>query len=453
MLRPFLFAVTVTTLAGFASEAFADWARFRGPNGTGVAESGAPTEFGENKNLQWKLELPGRGVSSPIVVGDKVFVTCYSGYGMGRDDVGQIEDLKRHLVCVSRVTGEMLWTKTVPVKLPEDPYRPPGVTAHGYASHTPASDGESVFAFFGKSGVYAFDLDGKELWNQSVGKESGRMAWGSAASPIMYENFVIVNASDEGEAIVWLDKHTGEEKHRAEAAGLANSWSTPVLMKSSKGMELVISVPGEIWGLNAANGKFRWFSQGTGDNSQISVLAGDDVAFLTGGRGGEAIAVRAGGKDDVNETNVVWKGRAAGRYATPVLHEGHLFTVNGIVVSCFEADSGKRVYQKRLTSGESVEDNEAGGGQRRGGGRGGFGGRGGGFGGTQDTASPVLADGKIYITTGSGTVYVIAAKPEYELLATNNMTFDASGFGGTPAISDGRFFMRSNTHLYCVGEN
>ena len=128
MLRPFLIAVCIATLS--ASVSLADWARFRGPNGTGVAESSDPTEFGEKKNLQWKLELPGRGVSSPIVVGDRVLVTCYSGYGMGG---GDIEQLKRHLVCASRVTGEILWTKTVAAKQPEDPYQPPGVTAHGYA--------------------------------------------------------------------------------------------------------------------------------------------------------------------------------------------------------------------------------------------------------------------------------------------------------------------------------
>ena len=394
--------------------------------------------------------------------GQRVFVTCYSGYGMG-DDAGQIEDLKRHLVCVDRDSGQVEWTKTVPASMPEDPYEPPGVTSHGYASHTPTSDGERVYAFFGKSGVFAFDLDGNEVWHRSVGTESARQRWGSAASPVLFKDFVIVNASDESEAVVWLDKWTGEEKHRAEAAGLSNSWSTPVLADGSDGMELVLSVPGEIWSFNPDNGKLRWYSRGSSDNAQNSALAGDGVVYVMGGRGGEAVAVQTGGKGDVNDTNIVWEGRAQGRFATPLLHDGHLFCVNGTVVTCIEAATGKRLYQKRLTTGETVADAE--GGSRRGGGRGGegrgggrgegrrggfAGGRGGGRG--QDYASPVQAGDKIYVTTGAGTVYVIAAKPVFELLATNDMTFDSSGFGGTPAISDNMLFMRSNTHLYALGE-
>ena len=455
--RPILWAMTATFLIVLSSSVRADWRRFRGPNGTGVAASGAPTEFSRTNNLKWQVELPGRGFSSPIVVGDKVFVTCYSGYGMG-DGQGELEDLKRHLVCVDRRTGETRWTKTVNAKLPEDPYRPPGVATHGYASHTPVSDGERVYAFFGKSGVYAFDLDGNELWNQSVGTESGRMGFGSGASPVVFEDYVIVNASYESEAIIWLDKKTGEEKHRAEAAGLSRCWTTPVLMKNDEGTELVLSVVGEVWGLNAANGKFKWYSAGVSSrNAQVSVLAGDGIVYATGQ---EAIAVRTGGKGDVSESNIAWEGLARGSFATPVLHDGHIFSVNGSIVACLDASTGERIFQKRLSSGESVADEAGGGGRGRGGGGfggGGFGrGRGGGFGGGRgrgDYASPVLADDKIYITTGAGLVYVIAAKPKYELLATNDMTFDSSGFGATPAISNSQLFMRSNTHLYCIAED
>jgi len=433
-----------------------DWPRFRGPNGTGVAEGGAPTEFGENKNIKWKYALPGRGVSSPIVVGDKVFVTCYSGYGMGRGDAGAMEDLTRHLVCLDRHSGEKLWVKDVPAKMPEDPYSGAGVPSHGYASHTPVSDGERVYAFFGKSGVYAFDMNGKELWNQGVGTESGRQRWGSAASPIVFGDYVIVNASDESEAIVWLDKETGEEKTRKEASGLSNSWSTPALITHGDTAEVVINVPGEIWAFDAVSGSFRWYATGPSDNAQNSVLVNDGIVYAMGGRGGEAVAIRGGGMDDAS-SELIWNGRAQGRYATPVIHDGHVFMFDGNVAMCLNAETGERVYQTRLTSGESVADAGGGGRGGRGGGRGGFGGGGGrrGFGGGRngDYASPVVADGKIYVTLGSGTVYVLAAKPEFELLATNDMSFDSSGFGGTPAISDGQLFLRSNTHLYCIAED
>src|SRR5690606_7802780 len=133
-----------------------DWPRFRGPNGTGVSDQAVPAEWGPEKNIKWSLDLPGRGVSSPIVVGDKVFVTCYSGYGVDGGS-SNVEDLKRHLLCIDRTNGKTMWERTVAAVLPEDEYRPPGTTAHGYASHTPASDGERVYVFFGKTGVLAFD--------------------------------------------------------------------------------------------------------------------------------------------------------------------------------------------------------------------------------------------------------------------------------------------------------
>jgi outer membrane protein assembly factor BamB len=215
----------------FSTTAHADWLRFRGPNGSGIGESDAPTEFSADKNLKWKLELPGQGVSSPIVVGDKVFVTCYSGYGF---EDGELEDLKRHLICAGRNSGELLWKKTVDAKMPEDDWRPPGIPTHGYASNTPASDGTHVFAFFGKSGVYAYDLDGNEVWNQSVGNEPSLKGFGSAASPIVTEEHVIVNAADESLSIFWLDKKTGKEVHRAQADGLGECWTTPVLVKNGE---------------------------------------------------------------------------------------------------------------------------------------------------------------------------------------------------------------------------
>jgi outer membrane protein assembly factor BamB len=464
-----------------------------------VADSAVPTKFGETENMQWKAELPGRGCSSPIVVGDKVFVTCYSGYGTGEPDQ-QLENLKRHLVCVDRTSGKALWTKTVGVKLPEDPFDG-NISSHGYASHTPVSDGKHVFAFFGKSGVYAFDLDGNELWNQGVGTGSGPREWGSGASPIVFDDFVVVNASDEAEALVWLDKKTGEEKYRAEADGLANVWSTPIVVTSANGPEVVISAAGEIWGLNATNGKLRWYAAGGSDGPRASVLAGDEVVFAMSNRGGRAVAVRLGGKGDVSDSNTVWDGSTQAEYATPLLHDGHLYSYSRDVITCLEAETGQRVFQKRLSSGETVSDEQGGrrgggdrggrsgagggggqfGGGPFGGGRGGqfrgrgdrpgggeggggqFGGGGGGRGGggrggtrqprnQGDYASPVLADGKIYFASNSGTVFVLAAKPEFELLATNNLGFDSSGFGGTPAISDGQMFLRSHTHLYCIAK-
>ena len=161
-------------LVASSSVVQADWLRFRGPNGSGISsESDAPVSWSPKENIKWKTPLPGAGVSSPIVVGDRVFVTCYSGYGMDRQDPGDINNLKRHLVCVDRLTGKIQWEKSITAAQPEDPYSGIGVPTHGYASHTPVSDGEHVYAFFGKSGVYAFDLEGNQVWHADVGQGLG----------------------------------------------------------------------------------------------------------------------------------------------------------------------------------------------------------------------------------------------------------------------------------------
>ena len=184
-----------------------------GPNGSGVADDkeSTPTIWSETENLKWKVPLPGAGVSCPIVVGNRVFVTCYSGYGLNQDEPGDIKNLVRHLVCVDRITGKTLWQKSLPSSVPEDPFSGMGVPQHGYASHTPTSDGKNVYVFFGKSGVLAFDLEGNQLWEKSVGKGSDDRRWGSSSSPIVHEDVLIVPAGAEGRALIGLNKNTGEE--------------------------------------------------------------------------------------------------------------------------------------------------------------------------------------------------------------------------------------------------
>lgn len=244
-----------------------DWLRFRGPAGSGISgeTKSIPTQWSPTANLAWKTELPGPGVSSPIVVGDRVLVTCYSGYGLQRNDPGDIKYLKRHLVCLDAASGEKKWQRDVAAKLPEDPYSGIGVTAHGYASHTPVSDGKLVFAFYGKSGVYAYDLDGNELWNSDVGTESDPWKWGTSSSPILYGDLVIVTASAESQAIVAMDKTTGKEVWRQEAEGLDGMWGTPLLVRiDDSRTDLVMSVAKEVWGLNPETGKLRWWCDASG---------------------------------------------------------------------------------------------------------------------------------------------------------------------------------------------
>ena len=324
--------LTIGSQTGYAE----DWPRFRGPAGSGVAidSDSLPTAWSPEANLAWKTPLPGPGASSPIIVDGKAFVTCYSGYGLSQENPGNIENLVRHLVCIDMQTGKKLWQKDVKASLPEDPYSGIGVTAHGYASHTPVSDGKNVYAFFGKSGVHAFDMDGNELWNAEVGKESDPAKWGSSSSPIVYKNTVIVTASAESQAIIGLDKATGKELWRQEAEGLDGMWGTPTLVDvDDNRTDLVMCVAKELWGLDPNSGKLRWYADATGAQQAYSsvVFDGSRVYAFTG-RGGGSIAIDAGGSGDVSESNTVWEGSITASFASPVRHESKLYVVSRGVV-------------------------------------------------------------------------------------------------------------------------
>ena len=164
-----------------------------------AADNNVPVSWSAEQNLLWSAALPGPGSSGPIVWNDRVFVTCYSGYGVDRENPGEPGNLKRHLLCLNRQDGSRIWEQTMPNTSPEDPYEG-FITDHGYSSSTPATDGEHVFAFFGKDGLYAFDWNGKQIWQAQVGTESDTARWGGGSSPLLYEDLVIVNAGNEGSA-------------------------------------------------------------------------------------------------------------------------------------------------------------------------------------------------------------------------------------------------------------
>ncbi|RLS35625.1 MAG: serine/threonine protein kinase [Planctomycetota bacterium] len=423
-------AVWSLLVVAVAPPALADWPRFRGPNGSGVAADDAPTptEFGEQKNLRWKVELPGEGVSCPIVVGDKVLVTTYSGYGAAG---GTQVDLVRHLLCLDAETGRELWKKEIEAVLPEDAYSGMGIPSHGYASHTPVSDGERVFAFFGKSGVKAFDLEGNELWERSVGTDSDPRRWGSSSSPVVVDGVVVIVAGPEKRAIVGLDAKSGSELWTADSESLGNVWGTPVTAPGDGGKtDVVLGTPGEIWGINPATGKIRWYAGAVGeDGFNTSVVVADGVVYAVEGRSGGSIAVRTGGKGDVGQSHLVWNGRDANRFGTPLVYRGRVWFVSNRIANCLDAKTGEKIFQSRLPS-------EGGGAFGRG----------------ADYSSPVAADGKIYYVTGNGEVHVLKAADALESLAVNSLAAEGESFAATPAISDGAIYIRSSRHLWCFSE-
>jgi outer membrane protein assembly factor BamB len=396
-----------------------DWRAFRGTGGRATSVQRVPMKWGDDENIEWKCKLAGPGTSSPIVVGGAVFVTHWSGYGLDPKVPGEISNLRRHLLRIERATGKIVWKKTVMPAKTEDPIG--GRMRHGYASSTPVSDGKHVYVFFGKVGVLAFDLDGEEVWRTNVGTNSSKWLTGSGSSPTLWRDLVFVNAADESASLWALNKKSGAEVWARSAAAFDQAYGTPILGGEGDDAELLFGMLGELWGLDPRTGKTRWRVE-TKTNGALapSIIVGRDTMYSFGGQTGKrSYAVRLGGLGDVTKTHVRWASRYGSYVTTPLLHDDHLYWVNeGGILFCADAATGKLVFKDRLNG--------------------------------TFYSSPVRAGGAIYfVSRGEGT-YVIAAKPEFELLHHNRIESDESDFDATPAISGGRVFLRSRDWLYCI---
>jgi len=399
--------------------AAADWSRFRGPGGMGASDAtGLPVSWGTSENVAWKTAMPGPGASSPIVFGDHIYLTCYSGHFVPGESAGSLEQLKRHLIAVRRTDGEILWNQAVAAKLPEESQ----IREHGYAASTPAADAEGVCVFFGKSGVLAFDHAGKQLWQADVGSKAS--GWGSAASPVLHKDLVIVNASVESESLVALDRRTGKEKWRA--GGIKEAWNTPLVVTAASGrQELIVATAGKVLAFDPDSGKPLWSCKtDIGWYMVPSVVAAQGVVYCLGGRSGvAALAVRAGGSGDVTDSHRLWTSQKGSNVSSPVYHDGHLYWMHEQrgIACCAKAASGEIVYEERLAGAGQVY------------------------------ASPLLAEGRLYYLTRNGKTFVLAAKPKFEQIGTNQLG-DRSVFNGSPAVAGNRLLLRSDKYLYCLGK-
>ncbi|MEM1295509.1 MAG: PQQ-binding-like beta-propeller repeat protein [Verrucomicrobiota bacterium] len=404
-----------------SSTMLADWTQFRGANLAGMSEESVPVSWSAEENLKWKTKLPGMGSSSPIVSGDAVFITSYTGEGGG---------IQRHLTRIDRTTGEVVWDKTVPVWHTEDP--PRGyITEHGYASNTPVTDGTAVYCYFGKAGVYAFDFEGNQLWKAETGKMSSGKKWGSASSPILYEDLVIIPAGDELRAILALNKADGKEVWRAEGDRMEQTYGSPLLVKVDESRtDLVYALAGEFWGLNPSSGKLRWFAEYNlpGNMSNSPVLSGDVITISGGFPRTARVAIKVGGKGD-RSGEILYDTQKPATYMTaPVGKDGVLYWVSDSGIA-FAAKAGESepLFEERVP--------------------GISGGRGKAF-----YASPILAGGKIYAQSRYNGLFVIEPASDGLEVVSHNKLGDETAFNGTPAVSGGNLFVRSQTHLYCIGE-
>jgi hypothetical protein len=426
MSRTISLAVVVPLLVGSAAACLAeDWTGFRGPGGRAVSEQkGLPVKWSESENLLWKTSLPGLGSSSPITVGPYIFLTCYSGYAETVDDPGEMEDLKRHVVCLNRTDGSLIWSKEVEASLPESRYSPGNDSWHGYSSSTPASDGRRLYVFFGRSGVFCFDLQGNQQWRADVGTRT--TGWGSATSVALHKNLVIVNASVESSSLVALEKETGQQVWRT--SGVGGSWNTPLLVdRPDSSSELVLSLPGRrsdpgrIVGYDPNTGEELWTCEGIPDGYVCpTVIAHDGVIYAIGGRRNTAVAVKAGGRGQVEP---LWTARKGSNVCSPIYYQGHLYWMHDRdgTALCLNAETGQVEYEQRVQPRPGVV-----------------------------YASGVAADGKIYYVSQHQGTYVLAAGPKFELLAHNKFDDDART-NASPVVDGNRLLIRSDKYLYCVG--
>jgi len=405
--------VTLSTIFLLTQSALSqDWPQFRGPDGLGISQqTNLPTTWSETENVAWKTAMPGYGSSSPIVLDGKLYLTCYSGYGMANNS-GRMEDLMLHLLCVDGKNGKIIWEKRIKPVLPEAK----SVRDHGYSAQTPATDGKNLYVFFGKSGVFKFDLKGNQIWQTSVGTKTH--AWGSGTSPVLYENLVIVNASVESKSLVAIDKTTGKEVWRAD--GMDSSWNTPKLVKTADGKdELAVTVKKLILGFDPKTGKQLWRCDAIADYICPSIVSHDDILYAMGARSSQTVAVRSGGRGDVTGTHKLWHAEVGANVCSPVVHEGHLYWVSdrNKTAYCLNLSDGSVKYAESIAS--------------------------------QPYASPLLADGKLYVVTRNGGTLVIAPKPKFELLA-HNILDDKSTFNASAIVCNDSLILRSDENLYCI---
>jgi outer membrane protein assembly factor BamB len=434
-------------LVSVSSAPAQNWPSFRGPGATGVAEGrGAPVKWDavKSENVRWKAPIPGLAHSSPVVWGDKVFVTTavssaakeetrYGLYG----DVAPVKDDPKHtwkIYALDKQTGKVLWERTAYEGLPKVKRHPKST----HADSTPATDGKTVVALFGSHGLYAYDTKGKLLWKQDLGVlDSGWFydpdyQWEHGSSPIIYKNLVIVQADiQKGSFVAAYDLKTGRQVWKTTREGELPGWGTPTIYEGKGRAELITTGAKAVRGYDPLTGKELWRLGPMSEITTPTPFVAHDLIFVTSGYAPvqPIYAVRPGASGDISlkegaESNefIAWSKKRGGPYMpTPVVYGELLYTVsNQGVVTAYQAKTGERVYQQRIAD------------------------RGGAF-----TASPVAADGKVYLSSEDGEVFVFKAGPKHELLSVNPV---GEVIMATPAISDGMLIVRGLKHVYAIAE-
>ncbi len=415
--------VSITLLILSSALPAAPWPAWRGADGSGIStETDLPLTWSATENVKWKVALPERGNSTPIVWGDRVFIT---------QAVGD----KRLVICFSRKDGKELWRGGANGVAKE-----PTHEANPYCSASPATDGERVYAWFGSAGLYCFDMAGQQLWQRDLGEH--RHEWGYSTGPVLHGELCHLNFGPGPRTfLLAVDKRTGRDVWRQELGkvdvatprndgfgakdGVVGSWSVPLIINAGTREELVMSWPEQVRSYDPKTGKPLWHCRGLNPLIYSTTIFGEGVVVAMGGYSGSTVAVRPGGSGDVTDTHRLWhEPRDKGHIGSGVIKDGHLYILNtNGIAHCVELKTGKTVWEERLK---------------------GSGAR------SESWSSVVLAGDRLYMINQGGDTFVLRAAPKFEKLALNPLNDGMTN--ASHALSDGNIFIRTHAHLWCIGK-
>lgn len=402
------FAIVVTLGVHSSSHADGEWPGWRGPQQNGHSpDSNLPTRW-DAKSIVWKTALPGSGQSSPVIWGNRIFLTAALENGK-----------QRVVLCVDRKKGDILWQHTAWTGTPEKSHN-----MNGWASATCATDGERVIAFFGKGGLHCYSMDGKHLWSRDLGPFPGD--WGTSACPLIVGELVIQNCDSTANAsIIGVDKRTGKDVWKTpRVTPEKGGWSSPVLVPAGARKEVVVNGETAVTGYDPETGKELWRCKSFAGRGEPTVTPGNGLVYVVNGLKGDIYAVRTGGAGDVTKSHMAWHTPRKGNRDQPSpIVAGKYLVVSDMegVTTCYDNVSGKVLWKERLHEGKF-------------------------------TASPIAAAGLVYFLNEAGDTTVLEPGPKLKVVAQNSL--DKAGaalFRASPAAANGQIFLRSHTHLYCIG--
>jgi outer membrane protein assembly factor BamB len=418
-----------------------DWPQWRGPLASGVSpEQGLPVRWSDNENVAWKVPLTGLGISSPIVWGDRVFVTSQAGNGQVRPGPrlvqgGNAADAGERplggsiakgsgkvvflLSAFDRASGRRAWQFELPAEGP----LPSVHEKHNLASPSPTADSERVYAWFATGQIAAIDHSGKLVWKKHLGAEYGpfEINWGHGSSPVVYKDHLILLCYHEPRSyLLSLDARTGALKWKTDAPAGVTSYSTPLVVDAGGKSEIIVNSSTGVSGHDLATGQRLWHVEETNRFPIPMPLFHDGMIYTSRGyRSSPFMAIKPGGKGNVAASHVAWKVPSGAPYVSSILHYDGLIYMTGDVgvLTVVDAKTGERVHQERL--------------------------------GGVYSASPVAGDGKVYLASEDGETIVLAAGRAPKILARNRLSARQLA---SPAISGGRLFIRSDDALYAIAK-